>query len=280
MTVTGNQGTTIQSDQKGAATSLHARRFKSSRAIVALMLRELSTTYGRSPGGYIWTILEPVGGIAMFTLVLTVGLRIRTPDLGISFPLFYATGILPMMMFQRGSRAVGNALRYSSSLLFYPGVTYIDAIAARFLVNLLTVLLICYLIFGGVVLLFETRSVLDFPSIVLSLSLGALLGLGFGCLNAFAFPTFPLWESLWNILTFPLFLLSSIIYTFESLPPVGQAILWYNPIVHIVGIMRRGFYPTYDATWANPLYPFGVSMVVLVFGLALLRGYHRDILNR
>ncbi|MCX7288621.1 MAG: hypothetical protein NTW20_13985 [Rhodobacterales bacterium] len=71
-----------------------ARGFRTSRSVVALMLREMSTTYGRSPGGYLWVILEPVGGIALLSLVLTFGLRVKSPGLGINFPLFYATGVL------------------------------------------------------------------------------------------------------------------------------------------------------------------------------------------
>ena len=56
---------------------LRPRRFKMGRTVMALMLREMSTTYGRSPGGYLWAVLEPLGGIAMMTLILAVGLRIR-----------------------------------------------------------------------------------------------------------------------------------------------------------------------------------------------------------
>ena len=36
------------------ADGMRARRFRSARAVVALMLREMATTYGRSPGGYVW----------------------------------------------------------------------------------------------------------------------------------------------------------------------------------------------------------------------------------
>ena len=80
---------------------LPSRRFKSGRVITALMLREMSTTYGRSPGGYLWAVLEPIGSIAMMTLILAVGLRIRVPSLGLNFPMFFATGIMPFMMYQR-----------------------------------------------------------------------------------------------------------------------------------------------------------------------------------
>ncbi|MEL6475009.1 MAG: sugar ABC transporter permease, partial [Pseudomonadota bacterium] len=33
------------------------RRFASLRSIIALMLREMATSYGRSPGGYLWAVL-------------------------------------------------------------------------------------------------------------------------------------------------------------------------------------------------------------------------------
>ena len=39
------------------------------RTVVALMLREIATTYGRSPGGYVWALADPILGIALLTLV-------------------------------------------------------------------------------------------------------------------------------------------------------------------------------------------------------------------
>ena len=53
----------------GGTTGGPRRRFASLRAIAALVLREMSTTNGRSPGGYLWAILEPAAGIALLTIV-------------------------------------------------------------------------------------------------------------------------------------------------------------------------------------------------------------------
>ena len=44
-------------------------RLSGLRVVFALIIREMSTTYGRSAGGYIWAILEPVGAIALMSLV-------------------------------------------------------------------------------------------------------------------------------------------------------------------------------------------------------------------
>jgi capsular polysaccharide transport system permease protein len=59
-----------------------------------------------------------------------------------------------------------------------------------------------------------------------------------------------------------------------------QDILWYNPLLHIIGMMRSGFYSNYDATYASPSFVIAVSGVCLFLGVILLGRYHRVILNR
>lgn len=263
-----------------ASSPQRARRLKTPRTIMALILREMSTTYGRSPGGYIWAILNPVGAIAMFTLVLSTGLRIRNPSLGINFPLFLATGMLPLQIYMDMSNKIGTALNFSKPLLMYPGVRYTDAIIARFVLSLLTKVLVTYLVMAGIILTFETRAIVDLPPIITSIGMAAALGAGLGTLNCYLIPTYPVWGSIWGILTAPLFFMSTIFYTYEDLPRIGQEVLWYNPLVHIVGMMRRGFYPTYDAPYVSVSYVLGVALVTGTIGLSLLHRYHKDILNR
>jgi capsular polysaccharide transport system permease protein len=258
---------------------LRPRRFQRWRIVSALMLREMSTRYGRSPGGYAWTVLEPVGGIALLVLILAVGLRIRTPSLGVNFPMFYATGVLSLLLYQRIAAAVANSVSFSKALLAYPGVTFVDTILARFLVQLLTGLVVMYVIFGGILLLFDTRTLLDPAPILLAITMIAVLGLGIGCLNAYLFPTFPLWESFWGILTFPLFFMSGIFYIYEELPRIGQQILWFNPLIHITGQMRTGFYPTYTPDYIAPAYVFAFGLLPMALGLMLLRRHYQRILN-
>ena len=44
------------------------RSWATFRTVSALMLREMSTRYGRSPGGYAWALLEPVGAIIVMAI--------------------------------------------------------------------------------------------------------------------------------------------------------------------------------------------------------------------
>ncbi len=254
------------------------RRFASLRAVIALMLREMSTTHGRSPGGYIWAVLEPIAGIALLSLVFSVAFR--SPALGQSFPMFYATGMLPFIMFSDISAKLAQSLNFSRPLLAYPTVTFLDALIARFVLNLITQLMVGYILFTGLILLFETRVAPNLGTIVETYALCAFLALGVGTLNAFLFTRFPIWQQAWSILMRPMFIISGIFFLFETIPQPYRDYLWWNPLIHITGLMRNGFYPTYDVPYVSPLYVCFVSLITLTLGLVFLRRYHRDILDR
>ncbi|WP_424968560.1 ABC transporter permease [Dinoroseobacter sp. S375] len=253
------------------------RSFATLRTIIALMLREMATTYGRSPGGYIWAVLEPVGGIALLTLVFSAGFK--SPPMGTVFVIFYATGLIPFLMFLDVSGKLALSILFSRQLLAYPGVTYIDALIARFILNTLTHLMVAYIIFTGILLFFDTRTTLELDRIALGFAMTMALALGVGTMNCFLFSMFPVWQRVWSILTRPLFILSCIFFLYESVPDLVRDYLWYLPTVHLTGIMRSAFYVGYDASYVSPTYVFVVSGVLMVTGLVFLRRYHREVLN-
>ena len=257
--------------------NLKPRSFKSLRTIGALMLREMSTTYGRSAGGYFWAILEPVAAITLMTLVFSAALR--TPSLGTNFGLFYASGFLPFTLYLRLNNKIANALKFSRQLLRYPGVRYIDAIIARFLLNVLTYVTVSYLLITVIITIFDVQTILDLRAIMLAFALAALLGLGVGCLNCYLTMRFHTWDTIWSILTAPMFILSCIFFILEDIPDKYQDVLWFNPVVHLTGLMRTGFYPTYEATYVSVPYVLMFGLITLALGLLLLNRFHRDLLN-
>jgi capsular polysaccharide transport system permease protein len=253
------------------------RSFAGSRAVVALMMREMATSYGRTPGGYLWAILEPALGI-FFMTTLVYALGFRQPPIGSNYPIFFATGIIPYYIFIQIAGSMASSLNYSRSLLAYPAVTYIDALVARFLIAALTQILVAYVIFAGILMAYDTRTNLDPMVVAAALSLAIGLGVGIGTFNAFLFTMFPLWQIAWSVLTRPLALLSGIFFTWNEIPRPYNDYLWYNPLIQIVGMCRSGFYPGYPAAYAQPLYVIGVSVVALILGLIFLRRYHQYLL--
>lgn len=247
----------------------HKRSFASFRIIMALILREMATTHGRSPGGYIWAILDPVAGIALLSFVFSIAFR--HPALGVNFALFYATGMIPFVLFTGLSGKLASAIAFSRPLLTYPAVTVIDAILARFMLNMLTEIMVAYIVLGGILMIYDTQVILDLPTIAEALALAGALALGVGTLNCYLFTRFPLWPRAWSIAMRPMFLISCVFIMFDSIPREFRDWLWYNPLVHVIGLMRRGFYSSYDAPYVSVGYVLGVSGFCLLLGLLLLR---------
>jgi capsular polysaccharide transport system permease protein len=260
-----------------APARLRSPRFGATRTITALMLREMGSTYGRSPGGYLWAILEPLGTIMIMTVAFS--LFFRDPPLGSSFILFYAAGFLPYDFYNGLSNKTLSALRYSRSLLAYPRVTWIDVMLARLLLNMLTDLMVICIVFTVILTVAVTHSVLDIWPILLSLIMAALIGFGEGLINCLLVGIFPLWRVLWGIITRPLFIASGVLYIYEDMPGVVQDILWWNPLLHITGLARTGFYPTYDAAFVSLPYCFGIGLTLVAFGLVFLRAWYKLVLE-
>lgn len=247
------------------------------RAIIALMLREMSAQYGRNPGGYIWAVLEPLGMI----LFLSIGfaLMLRAPSLGNSFLLFYATGFLPYNLFLKTTRMVMFSLNYSRNLLKYPAVTWFDAVVARAVLYVLTEMLVSYLILAGILIVVESRTTLEFGPILTSFAMAATLGFGIGLVNCVVMGFFPIWRNIWLIFTRPLFLASGVFWIMSDLPPVAADVLWYNPLVHITAVARMGYYSTYDPQFVSYVFVMSLALGLTAIGLLLMRRFHLVILG-
>ncbi|MEM6578067.1 MAG: ABC transporter permease [Pseudomonadota bacterium] len=264
--------------QAQSASFAGRRSFPGARTIAALMLREMSTTYGRTVGGYIWAIVEPLG--AIFLLALGFSLLIRNPPLGSNFILFYASGYLVFHVYQIIALSVSRAIVFSRPLMFYPAVTWLDAVTARFVLNALTAIMVCYITLLIVFLVLETRTVIDMTPLIGATLLSLFLGFGVGVTNCALIGLFPTWQVIWSIITKPLFLASGVLFTYESLPQGAQDILWFNPLMHIVGLFRQGIYPMYQAEYVSVAFVAGVATVLSASGIALMHRFHRDILER
>ncbi|MDS9466326.1 ABC transporter permease [Paracoccus sp. MBLB3053] len=248
------------------------------RILSALVLREMATTYGKSAGGYVWAILEPVLGVLLLTVAFS--LMLARPALGTNFSLFYATGLLPFTMFNDLSNKVATSIRYSRPFLAYPSVSFIDALLARVILNTLTHIVILMVVVGGIFVIYDLPIVINVAEIFEALLMIVVLAVGVGTLNCYLMTAFPVWERAWHILTRPLFLASGIFFLYDMMPSAGQHILWYNPVLHCISQFRRGIYPTYEASYVSLPYVCGVAVTLLTFGLLLLARNHRDLLER
>ena len=247
-------------------------RFVTVRVVVALILREMTSTYGRRPGGYAWAILEPVAGIALLTWIFSYGFR--HPALGTDFAIFYASGLMPFWLYSTVSGKVAQSLRYSRQLLAYPRVTVLDTLLARFILNVMLQLLIAYVVIAGTRMWHHTGTTLALPRILLGFTMAAVLAAGIGVLNCVLNSAWPVWASIWGIINRPLVLLSGVMFMIEGMPEPWRSWVMWNPLVHVVAETRSGFYYGY-----HPDYVFGLSLTLLAIGLLFIWRFYRELLE-
>jgi capsular polysaccharide transport system permease protein len=264
--------------QARSGASLPPPRFQTVRVILALMLREMGSSYGRSAGGYAWALIGPLGAVIILSLAFS--LLARTPPLGSSFMLFYATGYLPFDMYSQLSARIGASVRYSRALLAFPRVTWLDAAIARFCLNALTLIAVFCILITAIRSAIDTRSLIAADRVITGVLMAFCIAVGVGLMNCLLSGYFRVWERLWEIFTRPLFLASGVFILFEDMPPLLQDILWWNPLLHVTGWVRAGFYPNYHAEYASPAYVFGLGLSLTVVALVFLRRGHLAALER
>lgn len=248
------------------------------RVIGALVIREMITRYGRSPGGYIWAVLEPVGMVVMLAIVFSQ--FVRSPPLGSSFVLFYATGYIPFHAYSDIAASVSNAISFNRTLMQFPMVRPLDAILARFILSVLTIIVVSVLLLTGMLLILDHSDVsVSLGPVLVGLGCAMLLGLGVGTMNALIFAFVPVWERIWKIVNRPMFIISGIFYTYESLPRQAQDILYWNPVIHVVGEVRKGFYPIYEGAYVTLGYVLGVAVFLFLAGAALISANRNEVIE-
>jgi capsular polysaccharide transport system permease protein len=247
------------------------------RVIFALIMREMTTRYGRSFGGYVWAVLEPASFIVLLSLIFSA--ISRRPPLGEDFPLFYATGYLAFHFYADVSSTVSSSLQFNKALFTFPKVSLIDAVLARFFLQTVTCIFVTVLLLTPLLILTDTAIILRFGRILTAISLAAMLGLGVGALNSVLFTYFPTWQRFFGLMNRPLFLISGVFFTYESMPLMIREFLFWNPLVHVTALMRSGFYPGYEPDFVSIPYILLFGLPPLMAGFFLLYTLGKGILE-
>ena len=237
------------------------------RVVAALLIREMSTRFGSRPGGYIWALVDPASYIILLTVIFQA--IARHPALGTSFPLFYASGYLAFQFYIAVASYVGSALGANKALLSYPNVAPFDTVVARFILQFGTTAFVACIVVGVISLGLYHPLRLDWPPIIEASLAASLLALGVALSNTVLFRAWPIYESVYAIISKPLMLVSGVFFLPGSLPDPFREIVLLNPLAHVIILFRTGFYPEYRAGGYSAPYLYAFVTASLFIGMTL-----------
>jgi len=248
------------------------------RVILALMLREARTRYGRHRVGYLWALVEPILQVVAFYFIFQFTLRIV--PLGHSLALFLATGFATYCGFRNVLNRTQGGFASNEALLAYPIVTVPDVFLARALLEFSTWAAVTFIILGSLILFAGDPLPHSLPTMILAMVLLFGVALGVGTVIGIVSQFFP---SLDNLLTIPfrlLYFTSGVFYLPEALPPAVRDILAWNPVLHGITLFRMGYYGNYDSHLLSFGYLVGWCIVSMLLAFLVERTLRKALLSR
>lgn len=235
------------------------------RVVSAFTMREISTRYGRSPGGYIWALVEPAAYIYIMSVIR--GAIGPLPPMGDSYVLFFATGYLAFMLYNGMSGYLASSISANKNLMSYPTVAPIDAVVGRFILQALTSTVVSAVIISLSYLTTRHSVPIEWGLVAEATLFAWLLALGIALLNIVLFVKFPIYEKLFGVANRPLLLLSGVFLIPSDLPHPMSDYLLENPLTHVVIMFREGFYGEAPYSGLDTSYLATWSVVVFFLGL-------------
>ncbi len=233
--------------------------------IRALMRREIRARFAGGPLGYLWVFLTPLAWIG--ALVVSFEHLGRSPAIGADVPSFVATGMLPYVVFRQTITAMSRAAAGARSLMHLAPMTMGDILIAAALLELLNALVIFAVIFLLIAIAYGPVWPADPLTVMLAVGQAALLGAAFGRLAAALGRISDVFARLIPIALRPLFWISGIFFIAAELPGPIAAILWWNPLLHVVEMLRGGFFAGFSPSIADPGYVLGASAFLAALAL-------------
>jgi len=244
------------------------------RVIYALILRETKTRYGEHKLGFLWAIIEPLVMVAVFVGIFAT-IRSGSPG-GMPMVPFMLSGIVPFTLFRDTMTQMQGAIAQNRMLFAFPQVTTFDVIFAR---GLLEVLLLSgvfvMLLFGMNIAGYDIR--VERPlGVLAACALLSLMGMGLGFIFASLSPIIPSMKQISTaLLGRPLFLGSGIFFIAESIPASVREYLLYNPLMHMLELLRSAFFQEFETAYGSWSYATTWSLCTFGFGLLMHQAMRR-----
>lgn len=239
------------------------------RVVTALMIRELTTRFGRENIGFLWVMVEPL----LFAVLVGILWRVMKgpTEHGMDILTFVVSGYIPLVLFRSALGRAVHSFTANGSLMYHRQIKILDIILVRFFIELVGHMM-AYLF---IILILSGLGLFDWPYDIGFLLLGwlyyALFTLSVCLVVA---PLSEMNEALEKFIPVTAYLMipfSGAFYIVSALTPEAAKFVLYSPPVHGMEMMRYGLFgpsinPHYDF-W----YPLMFCIPCIAVGLLLCR---------
>jgi lipopolysaccharide transport system permease protein len=233
----------------------------------SLVLSELRTRYKGSFLGFLWTFVNPLLTLVVYTLVFSTIMKVSIPH----YAAFMFIGLLGWNLFAQGVQSSSSVVVRQGSIvkkIYFPREILPLSVVGAALINYAfsLIILVPFLLING---LFPTVYWLFLPLILLLL---ALFTSGLGMLVAALNVYFRDIEHMLGIFLMLWFYLTPVVYSINMISPRYAAILKLNPVADFVMGLQSIFYEGQSPHWKALIYgAIGAGVAFLVGAIIFYR---------
>lgn len=239
------------------------------RSLLAELVRkELKVRYKKSVLGFVWSLLNPLLMMAVFTVLFTIVFPQNIP----LFPVFFLAGFLPWNFFAQSVSTNVPAIVGNAPLLkkiYFPRELLPMATVLAHGIHFLMALALLFVALPFLGIRFWYFLPLLVLAVVLLTVVSYGISLALSAINVF----FRDVQEFVPVLLMVWFYATPIIYDAAKADayPTLRVLIWLNPMTPIVQLFRDGLYATVWPGWRLVLYACGVSVFWLALGLIVFR---------
>ena len=246
------------------------------RVVWALVLREMTTRYGRENIGFLWIVGEPILFCAGVTIVWTA-MR-PSHEHGLPVTAIVVTGYVPLTMWRHAIMRAVKAYESNGSLLFHRQVTPIDIITARVALEIAGSIMAGFIVVCGAVLLGFMDPPANFGLVYLGLIYQAFFAYACALIIASLSEVSDLVEKGIGIFSYLSIPFSGAFTMVDWVPQKMQWILLWSPSVNNVEMIRGGQFGPTSRPIYDLMYDTWMTALLIAIGFALTLRVRRYLL--
>lgn len=238
------------------------------RIIGALLMRELTTRFGREGIGFVWVIAEPL----MFCLGVLVMWTLIKPEYehGIRLGPLVMTGYMSLLLYRHMISFSLGAVEGNIGLLHHRQITILHIFLARNLMEFAGTTAAFIVVYLVLIALGQVGLPADWLLLYSGWLTVGVVGFGLALVFAGLAIRFEVMERLVPVLTYAMIPLSGAFFMVSWLPAQYRDAFLLIPLPHGIEMVRGGVLGEFVETFYNPAYALACGAVMIGVGMLLL----------
>lgn len=233
----------------------------------SLIRKELRGRYKGSVLGFLWTFINPLLQLVVYTIVFSYIMRSDIDQ----FYIFLFVGLIPWLFFSTSLTGGSTAIIYQENLIkkiYFPRIILPIAFVTSAFINMLLTFIVIFavLLISGYGI--NISAIWFLPLIML---VEYLLALGISVLVSALTVFFRDLEYILGILTMAWMYLTPILYTVDMVPEEFRTLFQLNPMTPIIIAYREILYYKRVPQVSTLLHAVGMGIFFIVFGSVIFQ---------